>query len=535
MYEYQTDNITDEIKQKIKLFTKEKYFKLFSYMLTKKAKNFSAFKKISSLVLSIDNLIKEKELKRKKKLNITKSEEKKPRISPWFYFMMHICNVPHKKKYINPRKNELNIDPIIYGYMTNYCHIKIKILTNFSIHKNLNLDTLVKYYLDLCSEQIMIDKENLNNEENQSQSNEEKVIVNNNKDYYNRRKSKSKLKNMKELKNFSSSELKNVLKIKSTKNVPISSPKNNKLKITSLLDKKSKKDGKQIDYRNSFTRLFIGETDQKSVKERYLSNIIIKKVKELHLFNKNVDISSLYLKKLYHKLFKDENGIDNEMNMLVKKFKIDSKMVENYQRSALSFDKQQNNENYIDEDKEKLQNQLQSQIKVYSKPILQSAKFRNYKKVSRFRLDSPMSENENRILMKLRTNRNKLNINIKENRHRSLMSDLSSDYDKKYSSIFSRNSKNINSFRNSMTNNSKTNSTITNSRLSKYKVKINLKYSPVTKLRLNAGKNSINKSNDIFINIKTKLNKANDYTNKNKNHFKGKTYLDDVLFDNKIK
>ena len=55
MYEYPTDNLTEEITQKIKLFTKENYFSLFSYMLSKKAKNFSAFKKVSSLVLSIDN------------------------------------------------------------------------------------------------------------------------------------------------------------------------------------------------------------------------------------------------------------------------------------------------------------------------------------------------------------------------------------------------------------------------------------------------------------------------------------------------
>ena len=134
MYDYQADNLTEEIKHKIKLFTKEKYFNLFSYMLTKKCKNFSAFKKVSSLVLSIDNLIKEKETKRRKKLNIAKNEEKKARISPWFYFMVNICNVPHKRKYINPRKNGLNIDPIIYAYMASFCHKKLKLLIHFSIH-----------------------------------------------------------------------------------------------------------------------------------------------------------------------------------------------------------------------------------------------------------------------------------------------------------------------------------------------------------------------------------------------------------------
>ena len=64
MYEYTKENLTDEINQKIKFFSKEKYFNLFSYMLTKKSKNFSAFKKVSSLVLSIDNFAKQKEFRK---------------------------------------------------------------------------------------------------------------------------------------------------------------------------------------------------------------------------------------------------------------------------------------------------------------------------------------------------------------------------------------------------------------------------------------------------------------------------------------
>ena len=528
MYEYQADSLTEEIQQKIKYFTKEKYFNLFSYMLTKKTKNFSAFKKVSSLVLSIDNLIKEKEMKQKKKLNITKIEEKKPRISPWFYFMMHICNVPHKKKYIKQKKNELNIDPIIYTYMANFCHNKVRLLTHFSIHHKLNLETLVKYYLDLCSDQITLEKEKLKEKENQSKINEEKNIINN-REIYNRRKSKSKLNN-----NFSSSEKIIRLNIKSQKSLQIS-PKKSKAKINTLFDKKSKKDGKQIDYSHSFARLFIGETDQKSIKERYLSDIVIKKVKELHIFNKNEDLSSLYLKRLYRRSFKNDNGLDNEMNILLNKFKVDSKMVENYQRNALSFDNKSDEEKNMDEDKENHQSQIQKQLPVYSKPFLDSPKFSKNKKLSKYSLGSPFSESENKILMKLRNSRNKLNINIKGDKHKSLLFNLSSDYDKGFSSNFSRNGKkSLNSFRMSMTNNSKSKTTI-NSRLSKYNVKINLKYSPVSKLKLKTRKSSINKDNDIFINIRTKLNKENGIFNINKRRLDFKYNLDDDLFNNKYK
>ena len=67
----------------------------------------------------------------------------------------------------------------------------MKLLHHFSIHYHLNLNTLVKFYLDLCSNQIMLDKESSKGNENQSENGEEKNNINN-KEYYNRRKSKIK-------------------------------------------------------------------------------------------------------------------------------------------------------------------------------------------------------------------------------------------------------------------------------------------------------------------------------------------------------
>lgn len=131
MAEFTNDNLSKEIYHKIKLFTNEKYFKLFAYMLTEKSKNFSAFKNISSLALSMDNLAKEKEFKKLKKLNKTKSDEKRDKFSPWFYLMMYICNIKNKKKFIKLEKNALDIDPIIFSYMVNFCQNKVKLLNNF--------------------------------------------------------------------------------------------------------------------------------------------------------------------------------------------------------------------------------------------------------------------------------------------------------------------------------------------------------------------------------------------------------------------
>ena len=299
MNEYQLDNLTEEIEQKIKIFNNDNYFNLFSYILTEKAKNFYSFKKIPSLVLSIDDLIKKKELNKKKKLNKQKTEEKKTSISPWFYLMMHICNIPNKKKYIKQVKNNLNIDPIIYAYMTNFCEHKIKLLKNFSVHYNLKFKVLVKFYLELCSNRILLKKEYLYDNDNKIQ---EEIL---NEEYYNGRK----INNFKNQKN-------KILSLLPRKNINI--------KFNDLLRNNSKKDKKQVEYLNSFTRLFIGETDQKSIKERFLSNVAIKKVKELRLFNKNLDLTELYLKRLYKKL-----SIQNfESNPLLNKLKSDSKKVE---------------------------------------------------------------------------------------------------------------------------------------------------------------------------------------------------------------
>ena len=494
MNEYQLDNLTEEIEQKIKIFTNDNYFNLFSYILTEKAKNFYSFKKIPSLVLSIDDLIKKKELNKKKKLNKQKIEEKKTSISPWFYLMMHFCNIPNKKKYIKQVKNNLNIDPIIYAYMTNFCEHKIKLLKNFSVHYNLKFKVLVKFYLELCSNQILLNKEYLYNNDNKIQ---EEIL---NEEYYNGRK----INNFKNQKN-------KILSLLPRKNINI--------KFNDLLRNNSKKDKKQVEYLNSFTRLFIGETDQKSIKERFLSNVAIKKVKELRLFNKKLDLTELYLKRLYKKL-----SIQNfESNPLLNKLKSDSKKVENYQRHALSFDKKNNSINYL----EKFEKRINKKTKTYSKPIIRNQKF------SKFNLNTPLSENQNKILMNFRKWRNNFDINIKSNKHHSLLFNLSSDYDnKKYSSFYSRNrSKSINSFRMSILNSSKNNSMI-NSKLTNPKIKISLKYSSIPKIRLKSKNNSMN-NNDILINIRTKLNKENDPLKIDNKRFFFKNYFENKISNNK--
>ena len=514
MYEYTKENLTDEINQKIKFFSKEKYFNLFSYMLIKKSKNFSAFKKVSSLVLSIDNFAKQKEFRKCKKLNITINEEKRNKISPWFYLMIYICNIRNKKRFIKLKKNELNIDPIIYAYMVNYCQNKLKLLHNFSIHHNLNLTNLVKLYLDLCSYQILLDKEENSEDENINQN-----IINNIK-YYSQRKTKF---NIKELKMYNSNNpSRNKINIRLQNNkTALTSKKNSKIKLSTYIESKSKKDKKKIIYSNSFTRLFIGETDQTSVKKQYISNVFIKNFCLLKLFNKKIDVPTLYLKKFYNKLSKKENLIDSGMNNILNKFKSDSKMVETYQKNSLSFDKSKKN---FDKKRENIKKQFRKKINIYTKPSLKNNKFSSYDKISKLSLFTP----NNKYLMNLKNSWDRLNINIKKHKSRNLDFDLSIDDNQGLSQQYSRKSSNkyIKSFRMSINKNNSIISPI----LPEYKLKLNIHNSPISMFRFRTKKNSSSNNNDIFINIKTKLIKDNDYhLNINHKKFQFKSSLSNEL------
>ena len=473
MFEITNDNLSKEIYHKIKLFSNEKYFKLFAHILTEKSKNFSAFKNISSLALSMDNLAKEKELKKLKKLNKTKIDEKRNKFSPWFYLMMYICNIKNKKKFIKLEKNALDIDPIIFAYMVNFCKNKVKLLNNLSIHRRLKLNNLVKFYLDLCSYNILLKKEiNSKNDENDEENN----IIYNDNDYSRRRTGTIRKINM---------NLENDYQI---------TKRDTKLRLNNYLESKSIKNKKTINYSNSFTRLFIGETDQKSLRERYISYKFIKNFCDLKLFNKKINLKSLCIKKLYNELSQKEDSIDSGMNIILNKFKQDSKMVENYKKHSKSLGKKEKN---FDKDKEDIKEQFKNNMGIYIKPLLKK------NKISTFPQGEP--------LMNFNNSRDKLNIDIRRNKSRNIDFDFSSDLNRGFSQQYSKNlSTHFKSFRMSLTNNAKNNSNIY-SKLSKNNLKINLKYSSLSRFRLRTRRNHSNNSSDILINIKTKLNKGNDY------------------------
>ena len=333
MTDLNSNYISDVVQQNIKLFVKEPYFTIFAHILTEKSKVLPPFKKILIQSFSVEILLKEKEKLRKLLRFVKPQKEKVVETSFWYQMMLLICDVPKKKK-SEYEENEFNLNPICYRYLIHLCKLKIKLLTNFSCQFKIPLDVMVKFYLDLCANKINNDKEEKNPIENDQEE-------------------KSSNKNI-------GSPLNKIKK----------SQKNQKkfIDINSLLKEKKKNMlGTKIEYSNSFTRLFIGEIDPSSVRERYFSNILVKKLKQLRLYSSIQDLSQMYLKRLYNKLFKKDKGIvDQDMEQILNKFKSDSKKVESYQRNALSLEIRKNfREQYVDEEKENLEKLLERQRAVY--------------------------------------------------------------------------------------------------------------------------------------------------------------------------
>ena len=376
MNDYQNNYLSEAVRQKIKLFTKEPYFKCFNYILSEKSKNLPAFKKYSNISFSNELLLKEKENSRNK-LQLIKLEKEKSNQSLWNLIMLLISDIPNKIK-LEYKTNEFNLNPICYSYITNLCNKKLKLLSSFSITHKIPLDILVKFYLDLCINQI----------------------------------------NQKEVDNddISSYNLEKSIKIVDFKKFPKKSSQVTSLKKQTMQKiNNNNKEKKQpilvsppIEYSNSFTRLFIGEIDPSSVRERYLSNIVVKKLKQLHLYSSYQELSNMYLKRLYNKLFKKDNKgiVDSDMAQILSKFKYDTKKVENYQRNALSFDNKKNiRDSYIDEEKQNLEQQLERQKHLYMEQKIgkhnKLKKRKNYKLLS---LSPNIIRNDIRIRFKLKRN-----------------------------------------------------------------------------------------------------------------------------------
>ena len=321
-------NIPNEVLQeiilnKIKLFTKENYFRYFSNILIELSHNILAFQKKTSLSVPISNSIP------------------KDKIHQSWWQMITRLIFPIKDSNSNSIQNdddydnESDLNPLCFEYLKNLCHKKMKNLSSLSSTEQIPLGRIIPLYLNLCERQIKINKE-------------------------------------KQLGIYRVYDKENNFTKLTKKASTIFNKQNSFLNRTQIKISPKKVGGKnlpsiqQLDYNNSFTRLFIGETDEDSIRERYLSNMVFKKHKQLHLLNNYMDLSSMYLKRMYYKLFKKEGGkgvMDKDMINVINQFENDHKKVENFQRNAVSSDKG----HQFDYTKNQLLLELQNQKQKYIK------------------------------------------------------------------------------------------------------------------------------------------------------------------------
>ena len=403
------DVIQEIIINKIKLFTKENYYKYFSNILIELSHNILAFQKKSSLSITISS-----------------NKKDKNQLS-WLIIAKLI--LPLKEQYFEQNEdeyeNESDLNPLCFEYLKNLCHKTKKNLTSLILTEQIPLKRIIPLYLNLCEKQIKINKEKQFGiyRRYDKENNYTKIIK---------------------------------------KAAPILFSKQNSfLNRTQIKINPKKVGGKnmpsiqQLDYCNSFTRLFIGETDEDSIRERYLSNMVVKKHKQLHLLNSYMDLSSMYLKRMYYKLFKKEGGkgvMDKDMINVINQFENDHKKVENFQRNAVSSEKG----HQFDYMKNQLLLELQSQKQKYIK------KPKKKKKIKNTFMTTSVSRNNEKVKM----NQDVMNSNknlLRKNRAKS-QSNMINEDSKINNDIFLLNKKIVNSHGNNRYKNIKKSFSVLNSK-----------------------------------------------------------------------
>ena len=207
--------LEEVILYRVKLFSKENYFRYFRYILLELSNNIYAFQEKKTLSNSLSSKLIEGN-----------------NLSIW----MLIYKLMFQIKNEITTENEMNLNPLCFQYLKTLCLKRMKKLVAISNAEVLPLDQVIFVYLNLCEKQIKInkDKGNYFKYKTEYRSKDRKSII-----AYNQ---ENNLLNNNQQMKINHRKL-------GAKNGPISKP---------------------LSYNNSYTRLFIGETDKESIRERYL-------------------------------------------------------------------------------------------------------------------------------------------------------------------------------------------------------------------------------------------------------------------------
>ena len=326
-------NIEKYIIYNVKLFTNKTYFQLFKTILLNLINNFSIYEKHCTLFGRINNINSNNNILTKKNYENT---------SYWFIIMKIILDKVKIKEKNNFPENNSKINTLVFSYLIKLCKMKIQKLLKLSLREKASSNNLILLYLDLCEKAIY--------PENYKDNNIKKSKYNN-----------ISLDTTRKL-NFSQSTRLNSASKKKTKIFKQNKIKN--LNFLSLNDdinnnnnnnhnNNSKEDDDDIEgnnvkqkygigrikllYRNSLSRLFIGNTDEKSVKEKYLMNITVKKDTKIKLNGYNMSKAECYAKGLNNEIIKEKGKhkgiiIDQNLEKVINRFYKEQKYLEEYKK-----------------------------------------------------------------------------------------------------------------------------------------------------------------------------------------------------------
>ena len=359
------------IKNKVKLFTKVKYFKNFRNILLYQIYN--CLRPHYPLSQTIPA-----EAKAQIKSNWSK-------ISNLALSKITIENYPSAGQPFTDETYEIN--SLEYYYLYHLCHIKINHLNNLS-NKEFSLIDLIQIYLQFCQEEMLneysIDnikgneflsktkrnskksktlknpahnysqKNFLNNKSHSPFNNKTKndlltpkilrhIDTNNktnNNSKYNSKTIETNNENKKISENAEPNETeKNEDEYEEIGNIVLN--RNNEVTVF----KRKNKSTKPFLYCNSFTRLFIGETDEQSVKERYLSNIAVKNEQRLNFNGNYVDLSGWYIRSVFNKMYRGKKNknviVDSDVAKTFKKYEKNRQYLNNFKKRSLENDKKE--------------------------------------------------------------------------------------------------------------------------------------------------------------------------------------------------
>ena len=284
-------DIEEYMHQKVKIFKNKTYFELFQTILINLSKNITIYRKQYSLSGRMEN-------------NNILNNSRVENVSIWFYIMKIVLDKLKTKEKAFFIKNNLNVNPLIFSYLVKLCKIKMNKLEKLSIIENAPMDKLIRLYLDLCLKEINPDlSREIDNE-------------------------------------------KSLLPVSDNKNNKTTTKKSNQVKGTESKNKKEEEDtnenvkkkygiGKvRLTYNRSLCRLFIGETDEKSVQKKHLMSITVKKDRSLKINGIQMGKSESYVKRIINEIGEEKGHyLDDDLHKILNKFKREQKFLEEYRKN----------------------------------------------------------------------------------------------------------------------------------------------------------------------------------------------------------